>query len=411
MPTVYGVTPQGFQQKRLADILSSINGRLALITDPVSGEAFVPGNDPVVGQVSAIFAAALAEVWEVIASSAVQFDPRYNTGAAQSGTAQINGVLRLAGTATEIEVDMTGTAGQTVTAGSLVSTPDGSYTFRLKSPVTFSDPGGTATGVFVNTVKGLASVPEGAALNIVTPMGGWRIAVAGDTVVVGNDEETDTELRRRQQESTALTSRTQSESVYSAVVNTPGVTYARVYERNDVEDEVGGMEMLGKSISVVVLGGDDAAVALAIRRASPEGIRYNGTTTEEVVDPVTGITYEVKFYRPTPVEIEVEVELTQTGPDFPSGEYAQLVKDAVVAYATGGAGSLGLTAGFDRDGFIPGEDVHVSVLYTPCNSIPGQYVSSLLICEEGGTPGTAAVTIDWDEVAHFDPDNITVTLA
>lgn len=405
----YGVTAAGFVPKRLADVLASVKSKLNAIT--VNGQTLVvnDGDDTVIAQMMGIVSAEVAEAWEAMSVLSTQFDPRYNTGAAQSGVVQINGILRRAAIPTQISVDMTGTVGKNVLAGAVVTDVDGTMSFSLNDMVTFNG-AGEATGVFTSNSTTAVSINDGATLKIATPTTGWKTAVVNTTVVAGSSEETDEELRIRQQNSTALTSKSQFESIYAAVLNVTGVKYGRVYANSTVTDESTGKLIPAKSIAVVVLGGSDEDVATAIFNASPVGIGFFGTTTVDIVDPTTGFSYEVSFVRPTEIAVDVDVTVHGNGTDFQVDTYEADIKNAIIAYAEGGAGSIGVQTGFDRDGILPGEYVHVSSLYTPCNSIPGQYVVSLEIGEHGGSMGTTDVVIEWDEIATFDAANITVTL-
>ena len=61
-------------------------------------------------------------------------------------------------------------------------------------------------------------------------------------------------------------------------------------------------------------------------------------------------------------------------------------------------------------GFPPGADVVISRLYTPINSVSGFKVNSLEIGTAADSLSTSDITIDWDEVASFSTDNITITV-
>ena len=354
MSDTYGLTSSGFVSKRLADIRASLKTKIQAIVDPITGESIVlnDSDDSAISQIVSITASEISDAWQMLANIATQFDPRYNTGAAQSGVVQINGIMRNAAVPTEISVTLTGDSGSSIIANSLVSDTDGTMSFYLRDTVVL-DGSGNGTGTFINAEKKSVVIADSAPLKIMSPQTGWTTATVITTTVEGNDEETDSELRVRQQASTALTSTTQSESIYAAVRNVIGVKYVRLYENNTVTDQSAGKLLYGKSIAVVVMGGNDDDIAKAIFRTAPVGIRYNGTTTVSVTETLTGIAYDVKFLRPTPVPIFVDVTVQSTGPDFPQ-TYATDIPQRIVDYATGGAGNIGIVSGFDRNGIAPG---------------------------------------------------------
>jgi uncharacterized phage protein gp47/JayE len=81
-----------------------------------------------------------------------------------------------------------------------------------------------------------------------------------------------------------------------------------------------------------------------------------------------------------------------------------------VAYAQSGASAVGAPTTFEQVGIVPGRDVYLSQLYTPINSVPGLRVTSLEIAKHGESPAGADIVIAWNELATFDPANISVTL-
>ena len=96
---VYGMTDQGFVPKRLVDINADITEAIGAITDPKTGaQPFMDiADDSIMGQIGGIVSNAISECWEAAYEASVQFNPLYNTGAGQSGTAQLNGITRQPG--------------------------------------------------------------------------------------------------------------------------------------------------------------------------------------------------------------------------------------------------------------------------------------------------------------------------
>lgn len=402
----YGMTPQGFIPKRLADILESLNENIAGIQDPGSGEYPFQNasDDSILQQVVGVFAEGLSECWEAAYDGSVQFDPLKNSGAGQAGTIQLNGMLLKAGAATILALELTGKNGTTVPAGSLIATADGQQTFATTEAV-YIGASGTTTVNAECTEKGPNEPSAGTVISIQTPIGGWLDATNTAIVAVGSLQETEEEARLRQQRSTSLTSYRQIEAIYAAVFNVAGVIYCRAYQNDKTfpEDE---RCIPFKEVAVVAEGGDPREIAQALFLRFPVGVIGYGNTTEVFYDS-QGISYPISFSRPVDVPVAVEVDVAITSrPDFPDTGQA-LIKQAIVDYAEyGGEGN--------EDGFPPGADIICSRLYTPVNSVPGHKVTRLVIGAqpEVGPPdlSTDDIAIAWNQVGRFDVDRITVNI-
>ena len=406
----FGVTPTGFVPMRLADIRADLQTKLNAITDPVSGESLNVDleDNSVVSQIAGIFAEALADCWNAASLAYLQFDPRYNTGAGQSGTVQINGLLRHPPTATELLLELGGTVGATIPAGSLVSTLDQVSQFATAEDVTIGA-GGTVSVAATCTVSGATQViDDDSPMQIASPARGWLTASCLSTSVQGAAEETDEQLRIRQQVSTSETAYRQIDAIYAGILNVAGVTYCRVYQNNTLSSDSRGIP--AKTIAAVVNGGADEDIADELFMRVPIGVAYYGGTTVTITDR-QGIQYAVKFQRPIPVPVDVAVAVQPLDSTFPSDTFVTDIQNAIIAFAAGGPRSLGITQGFDAAGFPPGNNVVLSLLYTAVNSVSGVQVCDMLIALHGGALSEQTVEIAWNEAAEFTTGNIAVYLA
>ena len=125
----YGVTSTGFVVKRFADILASLKARLLAIRDSSGNALSIDTEDStVLSQMMKITSEQIAEGWEMAGQLATQFDPNYNVGAFQSGTVQLNGILRNSHVPTQIAITATGDDATVVTKGSLVTFDNNPFT-------------------------------------------------------------------------------------------------------------------------------------------------------------------------------------------------------------------------------------------------------------------------------------------
>lgn len=404
----YGMTLAGFIPKRLADIQNDMNASIALIVDPHTGEYPFQNvtDDAVLQQVVGVFASALEVAWEAAYEASVQFDPQKNTGAGQSGTVQLNAITRKAGTKTILTFDLTGTPGVLVPAGALIASASGETAYALQENVIFPavvegqrTSHTTARGVC--TEYGAFDPGPGTVNTIQTPVAGWFNASNTATESIGTAQETDEELRKRQQRSTQLTSYRQIDAIYASVLAVEGVTYCRAYQ-NATAYPVDDRGIPFKEVAVVAEGGDPAAITDALFLRFPVGVIGHGSISITKYDQ-QGVGYPISFSRPTPIPVYVNVivEITNRS-EFPDNGI-QLIKEAIVAYAQYGDTS-------NTEGFPPGEDVIRTRLYTPINSIAGH---EIILCEIGTEQGSLAeenILIAWNQVATFDVDDITVTV-
>ena len=319
---------------------------------------------------------------------------------------QLNAITRKAGTKTILTFDLTGTPGVLVPSGALIAAASGETAYALQENVIFPavvegqrTSHTTARGVC--TEYGAFDPGPGTVNTIQTPVAGWFNASNTATESVGTAQETDEELRKRQQRSTQLTSYRQIDAIYASVLAVEGVTYCRAYQ-NATAYPVDDRGIPFKEVAVVAEGGDPAAITDALFLRFPVGVIGHGSISVTKYDQ-QGVGYPISFSRPTPIPVYVNVivEITNRS-EFPDNGI-QLIKEAIVAYAQYGDTS-------NTEGFPPGEDVIRTRLYTPINSIAGH---EIILCEIGTEQGSLAeenILIAWNQVATFDVDDITVTV-
>lgn len=185
-------------------------------------------------------------------------------------------------------------------------------------PSTIIIPSGGVIAVIATCTTPGAVAAEANTINIIaTPVQGWTSVTNPEEATSGNPIETDSQLRARYSISVALPSRTQVVSTIAAILAVPGVSrIAPGYPTppsgpgTSIENPTGGVDSWGNpphSITMVVEGGTDLAVATAIYGAKSIGCFTNGTTTVPVTDPNSGFTMDISFMRPAPVNIAVVI--------------------------------------------------------------------------------------------------------
>ncbi|MFX1587235.1 MAG: baseplate J/gp47 family protein [Promethearchaeota archaeon] len=244
----------------------------------------------------------------------------------------------------------------------------------------------------VNT--GNLSVPTNTIIIIVNPISGLDSVdnlVAGLT---GSEIETDEELRIRRRELLTGVGAATDEAIRFAVLQeVDGVTTVLVISNRT--DSVDGGGRPAHSFETVVSGGDEQEIAEKIWENMPSGIESHGDVTKTVTDS-TGRTQTIKFSRPSPIDIYVEVDYTlNTEETFPTnGE--ETIKENIVEYC--------------EDIFSIGDDVIRQKLTIPIYEVPGIKDITIRLSTSGGGPFLEQnITIAADEVAAWSTTNITVT--
>lgn len=403
-----GVSPDGYEAKRLADVLTDAGQQLETVTDPVTGESLQPdfGSEDPVMQIVKVPLEATAEAWQAAQLMYQQFDPSKATGPSLYGLVQLNGINQQDASQSTVMLTLTGTPAAIIPAGQLVSDADNKNQWSTLSEVTL-DGAGVGTTQAQCVTFGPITAEIGTLTNIVTPFPGWTSVNNPLAAVAGRNLETDTELRQRRARSTMAPAASPVESVYANLANIPGVTYVRVRQNNTLTVDANGIP--GKSVAAVIVGGDNLEIAYTLLARTGVTASWFGNTSQVLFDE-QGESYDVRWTVPTPLPIYVEIELEIINPSQFPGDGIQQMKDAIIAYAQGGAPALGIDDGFSTTGFPPGATVVLSRLYTPINFIPGHRVVSLLIGTSPSPSGAADIATPWDEFPLFLADNINITV-
>lgn len=385
----YGVTVNGFIRKRLDEILDDLDQSMKSIF----GENLNLDSDSPDGQVNGVMAESFANLWEIGQEAYNSFNPSAAVGAALSNLVQINGIIRQAATYSTGSVNVTGTNGTVIPAGSLIST-DENIQFTTDSLITI------AGGVGSSNITAINSGPADAAIdtitNIDTPITGWSTVTNPAEVTGGADAENDADLRARRALSTEIVAISILESILASVLAVTGVNEARITENITAITDADGLDP--HSFQLMVDGGADADIAEAIFNKKPCGIGTNGTTSVNVRDS-QGINHAIKFQRPAEIDIYVEVSIVVGASYLTDTD----VKQAIVDYANGD-----LVTG---RGFGLGDDVIYSEIWVPLNteSLGIDETKEILIGLAPSPSGEVTIPIDFDEKANFEVANITVT--
>lgn len=437
-----GVTSTGFTAKTTGDLLDD----LASAARQVYGAGVNVDARSRVGQMLSIMADALSEPWSVAEVLAAAFDARSAKGVLLDNLCALTGTYRAAAAKSAVTLLAIGTAGTALPVGRRARVTGTSTIFETTALATIAAASSwvTATpyaeGAIVTSGGGLwravaagtsgATAPTGAGpthndgtvtwayqgagtafalaaalatvtgplqgfagsiTTIETPVAGWAAVTNPLDAVPGRDLESDPDLRLRRAFEIAGIGSSPLDAVRAEVSAVAGVSNVIVFE-NTTDATVGTIGPHG--IEVLVEGGVDTAIADAIKGAKAAGIATFGTTmlTRALSN---GNPVDIRFSRPTSVNIWVTVSLLKDAANYPLDGDEQ-VKAALVAY------------GDTRE---LGRDVVASALSGAIfKAVPGVLDVTILRIGTAPSPGSnVTIPLSIRERADFDTSRIVVS--
>lgn len=346
------------------------------------------------GQMVALVALAIHDANNTAISVYNCFSPATGYGAALTSNVKINGIARKGATNSTVDLLLTGTAGTTITNGSVRD--QNNIIWNLPASVSISVDG-TVQATATSANSGAIAALAGTITTINTPTRGWTSVTNPTAATVGAPAETDAELRIRQGQSVALPSITPFEGVDGAIANVAGVTRHKLYENDTGAVDANGLPP--HSISAIVDGGDITEIAQTIRGSKGQGTSTYGTTSVTVPDTY-GNPHVISFSRSTDVPVYGHITLKAF-----AGYTSQIgvqIQQAVADYI---------------NGLTIGDSVLLSRIYSPANlgvvsggSARYYDIQELLIGKSSGSLAAANIDIAFNESASCNPANIAITV-
>jgi uncharacterized phage protein gp47/JayE len=439
----FGVTSAGFVAMTTDDIKADLEAGLRA----VFGESIDLSPASNFGQFVGLMTERIQDAWAMGEDVYSSFDPDSATGAALDALAGITGTTREPATPSTVELTLVGTTGVIVPEGSVASVEvvgtrfatledatiaaatawvnstayalgairtNSGKVYRVITAGTSAGSGGpttTADDITDGTVHwehlgtgdgyvqvdaeaeetGPLSGTAGTISVIETPVANWNAVTNFLDADLGTDIETDAALRIRREEELASGGTSPVDAIRSAVLDVEDVTSCTVFE--NVTDATDSNSIPPHAIRVLVEDGDDTDIAEAIFANKAAGIATDGTTTVAVEDS-KGISHDIKFSRPTEVNVYVALTLTYDADLYPSDGDAQ-VKAAIVAFG---------------DAQKTGKNVVASGVGAQAFSVAGVLdVTPVYIGTAPSPVSSTAIPISLFELAKFDTSRITVT--
>lgn len=300
-----------------------------------------------------------------------------------------------------------GIDGTFIPKGSRIRNTEDGLMWATNNAVTIQN--GSVDVAVTCVVDGAIQASANKLTQIVDVVGGWTSVTNKASAVVGYDEESTKDLRIRRNKSVAKPGSNQVDSLYGEIANVDDVKFLKIYENKESAPDSNGLS--SHSVAIYVEGGTNENVAKAIAGDMSIGTGHNkntnlgGTKVTMKTKTPKGRDTEVTFFRPTHVDVYVEVEMVDG-----SDQDVDLIKQAIVEYSKGTL-IEDTVKGFDKTGFDIGESVRPGKLYTPANRVVGSggYIEpTIKIGRSKSSLSTSALTINYHELPIFNVANIVV---
>lgn len=388
----YGVTTEGFVYKPYTviynDLVVGLRNRF--------GEDLDVSIDTPNGQLTGLFAAPVAEVWQQLNAVYDAYNPNAAYGISLSNIGVITYTPRQTPGKSTVPVIIVGTAGTYIPMNiARIYTQPLQNPFRLLSDVTIP-PGGIITVQAEAIEDGPIIAPPGTLTGISTPIDGWTSVTNAVAATPGRNIESDPIYRIRRNNSAAMASQNVEDALKAALLALPGVLDAVVLvNSNSIVDENG---FVPNSVAIVVEGGEDQDVIDTIYGRKTSSIPTNGDNLG-YVDNNAGLPIPVRFYRQEQIRmyIRIEVEMLNGFPVDGLAQIQQNVYDYLVGTNNGG-----------KPVFSIGDDVIISKLYTPINLTEAVSVISISVDDVFPPENTANFDVTFKQLPTFDIDDIQV---
>lgn len=379
---VFQVTSAGIAAPSFAEVLDYYQTQ----AKSIFGQDVNLDPDTQDGQLISIFAAALSDVNAEAINVYSAYNPQSAIGVALDSAVKTNGIARRAATHSTADVTLSGANGTVITDGT-VRDADGNE-WSLPPSVTI-----VGTSVTVTATCTKAGAIEAAANTITTigtPTAGWTSVTNVSAATPGVNAQTDAELRQQQAISTMQPSLSLWEGILGAVGAINDVVSVGGINNDTSSTSAEGIP--AHAIALVVYGGDADTIGETIFLEKSAGVPTYGSTSVTYTDRY-GNANTVNFTRPTAVPISVAITISQN-PGYTSAE-VELIKSRIASYING----LGI-----------GVDVNVSrVLSNVIKTDDGTVDTFFNVTALSVNGSTTSVTVDWDEMATCDEDDIVIT--
>ena len=315
------LTSNGYEIKKLDEIIEDLSESIQAIFPTINLDQSTPD-----GQLVALVSEAISLAYDIGLNTYNELNPNTATGLALERLCNINGIVRLQASPSNVIVRFEGADGTTVPRGTGVKSDN------IPNVIFYTTDAVTLTSLGYEYINCQADVNGETVVNpydinkLQNPIVGIDTVFNEDPGSLGREVETDAQLRFRRESSVAILGGATIDALYAQVLQVDGVTDARIYENK--EDFVDGNGLNPHSAWFIVRGGANQDIADAIMTKSlASGLK--GQQTVQWFDS-SGFGHNVHFDRP--VNTEVYVYVKAAAYDGWSSAYEAEIKEKIVQY-------------------------------------------------------------------------------
>lgn len=309
----------GLTLKTATEILDDLSAKFrAIFGDDINIDADSPD-----GQIIREIQQMATDVREMIRQTYTSFDPDQSIGVVLDQRVALNNIERIGGDFTITPIDITvnktlilkgldENANDPDTSDAYTVQDDQGNQFLLIDSIEILVPG---TQSLSFRAKNLGKVET--SINTITTqftvvLGITAVNNPSAPTVVGDNQETDFELRKRRRSSVANRSVGYIDSVEGGLYEVDGVVEAKVYENET--DFTDSNSLPPHSIWCLVEGGSNSDIGAKIYQKKDAGCQLKGAISVDVLRP-NGSLYIAKFDRPTAEDLHIKFNIKATSPE------------------------------------------------------------------------------------------------
>lgn len=387
---IFRVNAQGIHAPSYAEILEYFTAQ----AQTIFGSDINLDADTQDGQLLAIFASAINDVNSQAIATYNQFNPNTAVGVGLDSAVKTNGIKRNVATHSTVDLVVVGQAGTTINNGVVSDNFGNNWVLPTKVVIPNN---GQITVTAKSENLGVVEALPNSITTIQTPTRGWQTVTNPQSAVVGVPVETDANLRKRQNASTAMASQSVWEGILSTVANLNGVTQVSGI-RND-SNKASSEGVPPHSIAIVVEGGDAQEIAKAIFLKKGEGVGTYGTTSGTYNDSF-GISNTVYFTRPKTKSIFVTVTI-KASPTYLNADGDE-IKQRIADYINA------LTIGKD---VVITRVLAEAIMGNGCVVDTSYQLESIKLGTSASNQAIATIPIAWNEDAVCSLENISIEVS
>ncbi len=206
------VEPTGIQATSLTETIAELRQQFSAA---FGGDLALEDETPQ-GQITAIMATALVEVYEAIVALGNAHNVDTASGIYLDDLGSLLGIERRQATPSRLDATLTGVADTIIPAGRRVA-DEANNTWLVPSATTITT-GGTST-VLIAATPGPTALPAAGRLRIATPLTGWETAVSAGTGSVGEAIQSNRSMRRTIRDASARNAQGPLFATYAALAD------------------------------------------------------------------------------------------------------------------------------------------------------------------------------------------------